>query len=711
MSQRRQEVILHIGHGKTGSSFIQSCLALSVDALQKMGIAYPELDTVSFDRAKRGWFTNGNLGEAAGFVGTITDEAKRRPEARRLLFSSEYLFVHLATNGKSLATLQQSFDVTIVLFIREFVAHALSRYGHAVKREGASTHFAGYLATVYRQPERVLRVLRAIEQAGCQAKIFNYSRHVDHLLETFAAAIGVPQDRLSLPQVTRVNRSLNASELELARRFNEVLGPSGWLVADPLCEQLAPHSVGVPRMSRSDYDACRARFAPWEAKLNQLLPHSDRYCLEEPVVIETQDVLRQDNLTFSTAQIDMLAQSLGGEIKRLMGLQKPGIGQAPQPPVPVQRQVLSSPVHRDTLPASIRSPVVASRASGRQELILHIGHSKTGSSFIQTSLALSVENLRKAGIEYPELTSFPLGEAKRGVASCGNLGHAVGFVGTITDLAGRHAKANRLLFSSEYLFVRIGDEGDLLATLQESFDVTVILFVREFLAHAVSDYNQLRKSEACGLSLAQYLGDYDYSKDVLRVMQAIERAGCRAKIYNYSRHADHLLETFAAALSVGPGVLVVPSTPRVNRSLDPAEIYLVGRFNEVLGPSRNLIAMPLCERLPLHSVGPPHILRRDYDAFRDRITPLEATLNERLPPAERYGGEEPIFIEERDDGSQDSLTFSTAQIDVLAKSIGGEVIRLRQQAKYRPVATLRRLLGQFGSDFRAKMRSFWDSYR
>jgi hypothetical protein len=330
---------------------------------------------------------------------------------------------------------------------------------------------------------------------------------------------------------------------------------------------------------------------------------------------------------------------------------------------------------------------MASGASGRQEIILHIGPSKTGSSFIQSSLALSVGGLREAGVEYPELPAFPFDRAKRGAGSCGNLGHAVGCVNTVADVAGRHAEAKRLLFSSEYLFERIGKEGGLLATLQESFDVTVILFVREFLAHAVSNHNQWGKGGACSLSLAQYLGRYNQPSAMLLVLQAIERAGCRAKIYNYSRHADHLLETFATAIDVGPEVLVVPPSPRVNRSLDPAELYLAIRFNEVLGSSRELIAYPLCEQLPQHSVGAPRIARHDYDAFRARMAPLEAMLNERLPAAERYGSEEPIVIEEEDDASQGSLTFSTAQIDVLAESIGGEIMRLRRQAERFPKPT------------------------
>ncbi|MEI7863050.1 MAG: hypothetical protein WCJ21_10485, partial [Planctomycetota bacterium] len=345
----------------------------------------------------------------------------------------------------------------------------------------------------------------------------------------------------------------------------------------------------------------------------------------------------------------------------------------PQSPVSTRLQP-PSPPDGDKPLASFRSP---SSASGRQEIILHIGHSKTGSSFIQSSLALSVGALLDAGIVYPELPSFPFDRAKRGADTCGNLGHAVDCVDTIAVVAGQHAGGKRLLFSSEYLFERIADAGVLLAELQKAFDVTVILFLREFLAHAVSNFNHRNKAVGCDVGLGAFLDTYQQPGKVSRVIRAIEQAGCRSRIYSYSRHADHVLETFANAIGVPPDMLLLPPVPRVNRALDPAELYLAQRLNEVLGSSRELMAYPLTEKLPAHPVGVPRIVRRDYEAFRARIAPFEVELNKRLPELERYGKQEPILIEERDHADHGNLTFTTAQIDVLAESLGGEVVRLR----------------------------------
>ena len=84
--------------------------------------------------------------------------------------------------------------------------------------------------------------------------------------------------------------------------------------------------------------------------------------------------------------------------------------------------------------------VPACMSRNHQNIILHIGHGKTGSSYIQSSLALSVGRLREAGIEYPEVT--PLTSAKQGGISSGKLGCPETFVQTVTYVVRRNAKAS-----------------------------------------------------------------------------------------------------------------------------------------------------------------------------------------------------------------------------------------------------------------------------
>jgi len=291
-------------------------------------------------------------------------------------------------------------------------------------------------------------------------------------------------------------------------------------------------------------------------------------------------------------------------------------------------------------------------------------------------LALSVGPLREAGIEYPVVK--PFARAKRGGISSGNLGYDKAFVQTVTDVARRHANASRLLFSSEWLFHWIAEDGETLAMLQESFDVTVVLFIREFLAHALSTYGQKVKRGGCTTLRGEYLAEDQFPHVVLKALQAVDRAGCRAATFNYSRHSDHVLDVFAGAIGVVPEILVLPPVARVNRSLDETELALVRRLNAVLGKSSgHLVADALCENLPLHPTGTPRVSRQDYETYRARVAPIEATINPLLPPAERYGADEPILIEDGTEGVDRVMGVTEAQLDVLAESLGREILRLR----------------------------------
>ena len=52
------KLILHVGHGKTGSSYIQSFLALNKNMLKNNGFIYPEPNDIQ--KAIIGHVTSGN---------------------------------------------------------------------------------------------------------------------------------------------------------------------------------------------------------------------------------------------------------------------------------------------------------------------------------------------------------------------------------------------------------------------------------------------------------------------------------------------------------------------------------------------------------------------------------------------------------------------------------------------------------------------------
>ena len=130
-----KEVILHVGHGKTGSSYIQSVLALNVPLLNQNGIAYPSHN--SFEGASQGFVSSGNGTELS--LPNIDAQ-----QYSKVLFSGEHLFSNLL-NTVLLSRLAYDYKLTVVLYTRDVVELAVSRWAQAVKRLGVKQDVDSFL--------------------------------------------------------------------------------------------------------------------------------------------------------------------------------------------------------------------------------------------------------------------------------------------------------------------------------------------------------------------------------------------------------------------------------------------------------------------------------------------------------------------------------------------------------------------------------------
>lgn len=118
-------IILHVGHGKTGTSALQSSFALSIDALADAGIHYP--DHRDLVNAAEGKITSGNI-VAKSLLKTAS--AALASKDRAVLFSNEMLFHDIVTDENLLVNLMKvGVPVTVVLYIRNPLQHVISLYG------------------------------------------------------------------------------------------------------------------------------------------------------------------------------------------------------------------------------------------------------------------------------------------------------------------------------------------------------------------------------------------------------------------------------------------------------------------------------------------------------------------------------------------------------------------------------------------------------
>ena len=302
-------IILHVGHGKTGTSALQSSFALSIDALADAGIHYP--DHRDLVNAAEGKITSGNI-VAKSLLKTAS--AALASKDRAVLFSNEMLFHDIVTDENLLVNLMKvGVPVTVVLYIRNPLQHVISLYGQMVKRSGYTGSLGDFLPE-YRFPGAVIRFIKNAKAAGVDLRVLNYSNHQDDILGSFADAIGISRSVLNVPPVARINRSLTVAEAYVQQRFNAEIGQtSAKFVSDPLCNLLPDVPSEMPLLRPLDYKKFAKRNGALLDKANTYLPVSEKYNLE-PYVQSDFGEARRPKVVFTRPQIDVLVTALSSRI-------------------------------------------------------------------------------------------------------------------------------------------------------------------------------------------------------------------------------------------------------------------------------------------------------------------------------------------------------------------------------------------------------------
>ncbi len=303
--------ILHIGHGKTGSSAIQTALVRQRGWLAEQGIAYP--DHPSFEAAARGMISSGNLDPTDGWVAGMTSRAERAAQPT-VLFSNETLFFHLSDRLDELAALSRRLRLRLVLYLRDPVELLFSSYGQAVKRGG----FTGSLddfAPMESHVTLAADLIEACEARGLTVALDNYSRLRRQAVTAFFALL-VPDAAPAAdptPAAT-VNRSLNRFELDLLRALNLRDAALAAHLGDRLVQEFPDIRAERPYFSPEGHAAYCDRVAAAVARLNTHL--ADDRQLE----IEPYKNSRRDAYLLDPAHFAFLAGELGDRLASLTDL-------------------------------------------------------------------------------------------------------------------------------------------------------------------------------------------------------------------------------------------------------------------------------------------------------------------------------------------------------------------------------------------------------
>ena len=318
----KSTLYLHVGHSKTGTSWLQAALRENADALAEAGLAYPILEGVGNEQGAEIGQGNG-LWLATGPAGEL--ELRLRMIARAAgpagaVLSTEEFFPRLARHGDP-AVLPRAAraagfgGIEILLFIRNPVGHAASLWQQYLKTAGGTAPIEAFFEK-YSVPELVAQFLdRFLPIDGAGLTCLSYDRHRHDLLAPLRAWLGLSATTLAPPCAPTINRGMTRGELALQVALNRQIGRAGRILAhDTLCVDLPELP---PDRIYPDPECQRAmceRLAPTLARVNAHLSEGERY---RPDVDPAPAGAGDAPLTFSPEQIDLIGAALGGEIRRL----------------------------------------------------------------------------------------------------------------------------------------------------------------------------------------------------------------------------------------------------------------------------------------------------------------------------------------------------------------------------------------------------------
>jgi hypothetical protein len=309
-----KEALVHIGHGKTGTSYIQSVLAINQSDLQDIGVIYPE--SSSSNSARDGEITSGNVSFRDVWPREVMASLRSIKEDSKVVFSSELIFHRFFDDLDALLELKDMCNLKILMFVRNPIEMAVSSYGQDIKRAGETCTPDEYIFKDIHL-KKSLKILEFLSEHEINYAVYNYSRHRDDLVDVFRTEVGVP-DKMSLllPKSRVINRSLTRSEMALQKRLNEIMGKkSSKIFSDEMCQRAPDVPSELPTLSADSITRFRSQNSSMVDEVNSYLPNSEKISLEYSG--DSRDHEYNDDIySFSAQQLNVMAEVLYGQSRK-----------------------------------------------------------------------------------------------------------------------------------------------------------------------------------------------------------------------------------------------------------------------------------------------------------------------------------------------------------------------------------------------------------
>ena len=298
-----KRIIFHVGHAKTGSSYLQSFFSLNSNSFFKNNSIYYPMDEIHEKNSSQGKITSGN-----GHL--FNREVIENSQFDSILFSREQFYRELLISDY-FNEIAAKYDVTVFIYTRNIIEHAISKWEQAIKRDGFTEDIDTFLTSHPVGPQRFL--LNWSERSiniGFKLIISNYSYHKGDIAMNFLSKVFEKKfDKLifKYPANRIVNRGLTFTEYEIQRLFNAIFGKkSHRAVSDVLIHEYPNSPSYHHKINSKTFETISNSNYRYLEKINHLLPD------DEQIIIGDRNFFIDDNklLGLSNDILSTLASSI-----------------------------------------------------------------------------------------------------------------------------------------------------------------------------------------------------------------------------------------------------------------------------------------------------------------------------------------------------------------------------------------------------------------
>ena len=219
-----KNLVLHVGHPKTGSSYLQSFLTINEDKLKKSNIHYPTPNKNDLNNSIKGFVTSGN---GSRFLDSTNNLIFNFNDKITTLFSDECFFYRLlGWDDFDKFFKKNAIRLKVILYTRNLFECSISDWGQLIKRHYFTEDINTFLINSNTKRCNALKDwIEASIKYNFDLKIRNYSNNKKNLANVFCEDLGIGDiqtNDFKMPPIKNVNRSLTISEYEIVRVLNIV---------------------------------------------------------------------------------------------------------------------------------------------------------------------------------------------------------------------------------------------------------------------------------------------------------------------------------------------------------------------------------------------------------------------------------------------------------------------------------------------------------